>query len=214
MFVELHHPEEIDTQVDAATVKLCAELGLSAQVRIHTSDTKLMRAFEKCRLSQDERMVWETYCPTSYSSVDWGLRKLSDYRFDTIPFSVLEHWKKCVALGFESVQIRTTEKTLYRDPILLGWLFEEAFLLARWGEEAPGEVTFDDICKRLAENARSMFFKRLRENGPQWLRTESRVEKARALCEENCRQQATDSPTSSSWRIHVALDNLGYSVFT
>lgn len=129
--------------------KLAAELGLEVQARRYSKSS-----VEDCftPLTADERLIWDAYCPTAYwLKADPNNNKMiSDYAFDTVPEPVLRHWKAIRDnFAFDNFMIKTTEKTAYKDPLLIGTHGENRYLLARWGQEAPDLVPLTEVAKRL-----------------------------------------------------------------
>lgn len=129
--------------------RIAAALGLEVQARRYSK-----RSVEDCftSLTDDEWKVWRVYCPTPYwlKADPKHNRLLKDYGFDTIPGPVLRHWKMLSdEFAFDNFIIRTTEKTPHIDPLLLGTLGQSIYLLARWGEEAPGLLTLKEVATRM-----------------------------------------------------------------
>lgn len=133
----------------AEAVRLALELGLEVQSRRHEKSLA-ERAFTP--LSADELTLWSTYCPTHYGAPDMGpFKSLSEYGFDTIPVEVMRHWKSIKDnYTFDSYQIWTVEKTrLLTDPLLIGVIGPNHYLLARWGLESPGDLSVHDIAEKM-----------------------------------------------------------------
>ena len=114
--------ETLNSQKDR--IELLRELGLQAQLADLTYP----------RLTQDEASVWEKFLPRIYGGHQIGVK---NYSFDEIPLEVLQEWKHAKDLKiFDRIFIRTPEKEIYPDPILLGWIDggKDFWLIARWGE--------------------------------------------------------------------------------
>ena len=125
--------------------ELTAELGLVAQTtraRMLLEPRKWPVEFPK--LSPAQLNVWRAWLPATYYK-----RNLSEYRFDIIPVHVLELWKQCKKLEiFDCFEIWTPEKHA-PDPVLVGTLGEDYYLLARWSESDENLISFEEIKQRL-----------------------------------------------------------------
>lgn len=131
--------------------KIAEELGLEVQARRYSK-----RSVEDCftRLTADEIAIWMAYCPMAYwLKADSKANKLiQDYAFDTIPGPVLRHWKVIRDdFAFDNFMIRTTERTEHMDPLLMGTHGANVYLLARWGEEAPGLLSYPEVAKKVLD---------------------------------------------------------------
>lgn len=132
---------------------LCSELGLKTQAKSLAKDIAVLERGTRLTippLSQDEMTVWREWLPTSYSDGDTGSRYMTHYNFDRIPKPVLTKWKfyKDQKI-FEAFEIWTPERALVDDPILLGVIGTNRYLLARWGESDANLLSFDDIRRRI-----------------------------------------------------------------
>lgn len=137
-------------------------LGLTAQAAFFQ---KQLRHAEKkpgefTPLTADETAIWKAWLPTCYrddahcpdttSGVNFhSVRKMSSYMFDHVPSPVLGLWAKIKQQDvFDYYEIWTPEKIM-EDPILLGVLGNERYLLARWGESDANFLGFVDVAKNL-----------------------------------------------------------------
>jgi len=172
----LFEPRKIEGDQDTRDLaKIATGLGLKVQARRYAANRSIERDFTA--LTGDEWLVVRFFAPTCYtqkgSSVPTEGRVLvrlehrdryeyyyesskpiGAYAFDTIPPEVLRHWETIKrAYAFDEIMVRTTEKTVHKDPILVGLLGGAAYLLARWGDESPGELpTTKSIAKRVADD--------------------------------------------------------------
>jgi hypothetical protein len=145
--IQLNRPVKTLASTNEATAQVCDRLGLTLQAqRYRNPNTEMAMAHAK--LTPDQYVVWAAFCPRAYEEPE-----LHTYAFDTIPPEVLDLWDTCKReMAFERYEIRTTETV---DPILLARFGASVFLLARWGDESPSHLSFDEICKALAARARS-----------------------------------------------------------
>lgn len=144
---------------DLAAIAL--SLGLPAQAQRYSAPHSVEQDFTP--LAPDEWLIWQAFCPTGYRTdvaepmrhqISNGLYctelPLAEYKYDTIPPAVLKHWQAIKQnYGFDSFQIRTTEKTQFCDPILIGLVGAVPYLLARWGLESPESMPFAEVRRRL-----------------------------------------------------------------
>jgi hypothetical protein len=131
--------------------QLASELGLAGQKSIAThSLTRLRRpTISTPPLTPDERLIWETFLPTSYIG-----KRLEAYTFDTIPIHVLEQFREWKIRGvFDTFEIRTEERSL--DPALFGIRDGKYWLLARWGRSDETLISLEEIKKLLRERVAS-----------------------------------------------------------
>ncbi|PIT91214.1 hypothetical protein COU17_01755 [Candidatus Kaiserbacteria bacterium CG10_big_fil_rev_8_21_14_0_10_49_17] len=131
--------------------KIAKDIGLPI-VADRYSSSGVSALFSHVKMSDDELLIWQTYCPTKYRDTEKPRhreKKLRSYQFDTIPPEVLRLWDRVKDIGFDEIQIWTTEKTPYVDPVLVGTLGEDHFLLARWGEESPDTLSFNGVLSSL-----------------------------------------------------------------
>jgi hypothetical protein len=138
----------VSTVVDQHAVALATELGLAVQAkRYETRANDIKEQFAQYRHTAHEIAVWRKFCPTQYVM---GSDTFANYAFDTIPVEVLEHWAKLKReYAWDSLEIRTTERTRNSDPLLIGTFGGEQYLLARWGNEAPDLISFDQVRERV-----------------------------------------------------------------
>lgn len=131
---------------------LAEELGLTAMTKRVEREQALvtMRGVATpTPLSEDELTVWSAWLPRVYSN-STAQTTMSDYRFDLIPVSILETWKKWKQTGcFEEFEIRTPEASRTQDPILLGVRDNKRYLLARWSESDERLISFAEIAKQV-----------------------------------------------------------------
>lgn len=202
--ITLNQPEQIDTRdvgVDKKeAVALCKGLGLKKQATRYETSRDVSSAFAKCLLTEDECLVWLHYCPTRYGDLAFG-----EYAFDLIPLPVLKLWKRCKQdFAFDSFELRTTERTQHQDPILLGRYGSSTYLLARWGDEAPQALSFDDICRSLVPAVRQLFIRCWKANST-------------FFCTEKSRQKTIQEFLGlnivSNYGLAAALHRLGHNVF-
>ncbi len=105
-------------------------------------------------LTADEAAVWKAWLPTCYRDDQKcpdsnSIRKMSSYTFDRVPSPVLSLWTKIKAQDvFDYYEIWTPE-ILKDDPVLIGILGNERYLLARWGESDANFLNFADVAKKL-----------------------------------------------------------------
>jgi len=121
--------------------KRYSELGLSCQSAMVDEKIKAVKAEAMSEIfdpkawgyheiTSEEMRIWEVWLPGSYTD-----SMLLIYSFDQIPATVLTAWEAAKALGvFQSFTIRTPETKKAQDPILIGWLKDVPYLIARWGE--------------------------------------------------------------------------------
>ena len=130
-------------------VSLASELGLDRQAERY-SKNRVEDAFKA--LSRDELEIWDSFCSCHYG-VKTQPKSLSDYSFDTVPVEVMRHWKNIKDnYSFDEYQIWTTEKAQITDPLLIGFLGNSRYLLARWGLESPESLPLRDVAKNLYKN--------------------------------------------------------------
>ena len=130
------------TQTDEA-VNLADGVGLTLLARRYEKPLAV-EAFTP--LSDDEVIVWRAYCPTTYSD------NLGQYGFDNVPLEVMRHWKKIKeSYVFDRYEIWTTERTVHKDPLLIGVVGANLYLLARWGLESPEASSLSKIARKLAD---------------------------------------------------------------
>ncbi len=148
MIYELAKYRDMTKTEDAEDLAAIAEeLGLEVQARRYRS-----RSVEASfiPMTGDELTIWRAYCPTRYWAGEKAHPHLKNYAFDTIPPEVLRHWKAVRDnFAFDEYEIRTTERTEHRDPLLIGVHGAARHLLARWGEESPGLLSLQEIARRL-----------------------------------------------------------------
>lgn len=127
--------------------KIAESLGLDVQAKRYTLGANVIpEKFSHVKLSDAEWTIWQAFCPTSYSG-----KQLNGYTFDVIPPPVLKHWGSLAGLPWDTIEIRTTEKTEFADPILVGTYDNAVYLLARWGEDAPDLISFDEVKDRVTK---------------------------------------------------------------
>ncbi len=81
-------------------------------------------------ITPEEMNIWKIWLPSQYTG-----NELLIYSFDQIPAAVLTAWEAAKAIGvFHPFTIRTPETRKAQDPILIGYLKDVPFLIARWGE--------------------------------------------------------------------------------
>ena len=148
--VLLAQPLETSTFVSSGNKRisdLAASLGLDAQAKRYQKEYEIIpQLFANARLTNEEDVVWKAFCPRAY-----GEREFARYEFDTIPAEVIEHWAQLKQFAWDAFEIRTTEATRNEDPLLIGIYQGARYLLARWGEEAPKLLSFDEVKRRLKE---------------------------------------------------------------
>ena len=118
---------------------------------------QLKEAIEYPWLSPDELMTWKAYLPTSYvlsfkkqAHFSWRSRPRAwgDYVFDVPPLDVLSIIvKERETKRFDALAICTPERQA-PDPILVGFLNNCYFLLARWGESLKSFKEIQDEVKK------------------------------------------------------------------
>lgn len=138
--IRTQHQEEISRLDDLQ--KRFQELGLDKQVALVGAEKRDLDQRIKARRGISPAMfypqivpadfaIWKRWLPTSY----WGVKALKNYSFDRIPEEVLREWEMCQALYlFTSYEIRTPESPKAQDPILVGYVFDVPYLIARWAE--------------------------------------------------------------------------------
>lgn len=150
----------------AEAAALAKELGLDLQAKRYE---KPLAENVFTPLSDDERIVWENYCPTRYVPGGVGeLRALEQYAFDSVPIEVMRHWKAIKDnYAFDRYEIWTTERRPQAaDPLLIGYIGQKVYLLARWGLESPESMPLKAVAKAVAQRLWD-------NNGGYWRRTES-----------------------------------------
>ena len=127
-------------------VALAKELGLELQAKRYE---KPLAENVFTPLSRDEITLWRAHCPTWYREGGGdNIRDLKDYAFDNVPIEVMRHWKAIKDnYAFDRYQIWTTERTRHTDPLLIGVIGQKLYLLARWGLEAPGDMSVKDVAQ-------------------------------------------------------------------
>jgi len=136
-------------------IELCIGHGLKAQVELLSKEKVTIERgglITSPPLSEDEITIWRAWLPTVYTSDETrGGVSLGRYSFDRVPLLVLKIWREHERKAtFESYEIWTPESIEYPDPVLVGKLGNNTYLLARWGESDASLVSFDDIKRRLA----------------------------------------------------------------
>jgi hypothetical protein len=142
------------TTHDPEAAQLAADLGLKIQAARY-SKAPVLGSFTP--MTQEEIILWSHHCPTVYSTHPWldpeRTKNVETYAFDSIPVEVMRHWKLIQDnYAFDRYGIWTTEKTINKDPLLIGVLGPDRFLLARWGLESPGEMSLKDIAKKVYDD--------------------------------------------------------------
>jgi hypothetical protein len=123
-------------QDDAEEQSLLGELGFGALIDKGAVEAKRAVNRQLCQaaglipLSDREMAVWQWFLPMAYFH-----REFKQYDFGPIPTDVLRVIKQVgQAQLFDSLEIRTPERTRCLDPALIGYIGREAYLLARWAE--------------------------------------------------------------------------------
>ncbi len=121
--------------------KRYSELGLLCQSARVNEKIEAVKAEEMSKIfdpklwgyheiTSEEMKIWEVWLPSHYTG-----NELLIYSFDQIPAAVLTAWEAAKALGvFQIFTIRTPEMKKTQDPILIGYLKDVPYLIARWGE--------------------------------------------------------------------------------
>jgi len=138
------------------------ELGLLCQSAKVGEKIKAIKAEEMSKIfdpkawgyheiTSEEMKIWEIWLPSRYAG-----NGLLIYSFDQIPATVLTAWEAAKAFGiFQNFTIRTPETKKTQDPILIGYLKDVPYLIARWGESLR---PFEEI-KGIVEKSLSFRFK-------------------------------------------------------
>jgi hypothetical protein len=146
---------------------LAYRLGLHEQERFFARDIELL---EKPKLtidpmSADEKQIWNAFLPKTYEyypPTDSSYGNKYDYRgggsavqysFDRIPHPVLAKWNECVEQKlFDKYEIWTPEKVSMPDPVLVGYIGERCYMVARWAESDANLVDISTIKRKLVKD--------------------------------------------------------------
>ncbi len=130
---------------------LARELGLELQAKRYEKPLA-ENAFTP--LTPAELIVWRNYCPTTYApGGGTNDRKLEEYAFDSVPIEVMRHWKAIKDnYSFDRYEVWTTERIpRAADPLLIGIIGTNLYLLARWGMESPEAMPLKAVAKAVAQ---------------------------------------------------------------
>ena len=95
-------------------------------------------------ISKEQMKIWKVWLPTRYTE-----KRFSEYSFDQIPQEALEELTWCKRLSlFDTFEIRTPEKEKAQDPVLIAWLVDIPYLIARWGESLMPFKKIEEIVKK------------------------------------------------------------------
>ena len=129
-------------------IELAQNLGLEAQLKILSGDLLYCQnRFYTESMSEDEIKIWKRFLPTTYYSDPPNIyeRTITNYKFDRIPHPVLSKWKDCKNQGyFSRYEIWTTERP-NEDPMLVGYVGNRCYMVARWAESDANLVSFSDV---------------------------------------------------------------------
>lgn len=100
-------------------------------------------------ISAEDLKTWRTWLPTAYSDANSGF---ANYRFDLMPTEVLAELEFSRKLDlFDHYEIWTPEQPKAQDPVLVGYLDQTPYLLARWGESLMPFEKIQELVQRANE---------------------------------------------------------------
>ncbi len=149
-------PKETTPEQNEVASAIARELGLMRQADRHKKISNgIKAAFGDQLLEGEELAIWSAFCPSHYRE---GRAEFADYGFDNIPLKVLTFWKDTKAnFAFDSYEVWTTERTMHRDPLLIGAYQGLRYLLARWGAEAADLLPYSEVRERVRASRRDRF---------------------------------------------------------
>ena len=144
-------PEELRERLDhiESKKKLAEKLGLSGQIALLNNEVRRIKApvLDMEPMSVEDIALWKAFLPTAYNVTPnsaWGDGR--KYEFDKIPHPVLSKFSDCVdEKVFDKYEIWTPEARHIPDPVLVGYIGQSCYMIARWAESDANLITVAGI---------------------------------------------------------------------
>lgn len=133
--------------------KLARKLGLNGQIALLDKEEQEVKrpVLDMTPMSEEEVALWKAFLPTSYTVTPHsGHSEGYKYNYDKIPHPVLSKWADCVdEQVFERYEIWTPEARNIPDPVLVGYIGQTTYMIARWAESDSNLITTAGIKRHL-----------------------------------------------------------------
>lgn len=130
---------------------LASKLNVRGQTALLDADIEALQkpTLDIDPMTPEEIAIWRLFLPTAY---DFSYPKGhhweggGTYNYDRIPYPVLEKWAKLVDdKVFDRFQIWTPEEQVTPDPVLVGYIGERCYMIARWAESDANLIDISGV---------------------------------------------------------------------